>query len=83
MSNEPNNNYFWISGLRIFSWIIFSAIIITSIVIGVMIGDSVGILIVLAGFIIAFLTVAGCMVFLGMAKNFADIRKNLYQSKEL
>ncbi|MCL2185030.1 MAG: QueT transporter family protein [Treponema sp.] len=76
------DNSIWITGLRICTWIVFIAIIITSIVIGVMIGDSVGILIVLAGFIIAFLTVAGFMVFLGMAKDIADIRKALCLSKK-
>jgi hypothetical protein len=71
---------FWISGLRLFAWIVFFVIIIVSFVYGRMFDGTIGILIVLAGFIIAFLSIAGIMVYLGMAKDLIAIRKNLCKS---
>jgi hypothetical protein len=71
---------FWISGLKAFTWISFFIIIIIGFTIGIpyfsyQIG--IGIAIILATFIVAFLSAAGIMVFLGMVENIEIIKKRL------
>lgn len=72
----------WISGLKVFSWILFFAIIILGWFLAIPYFSyhshtEYGLLIIVASFLFAFLSVAGTMVFLGMASDLKAIRKNL------
>ena len=55
---------FWISGLKIFTWISFVVIIVTGIISFIKIGGWTGFLTFLTSIIIAFVNVAAIMVFL-------------------
>jgi len=66
----------WVSGLRFFAWVVFIAMIIASIVLGVT-GDSF--VVFLGGVILSFLLVAWIMVFLDNAENLAAIREGVYE----
>lgn len=70
----------WISGLKVFSWVAFFAIIIAGLVLAapfLRYAPGYGVLIIIGAFLLAFLSVAGTMVFLGMASDLKAIRKNL------
>ena len=70
----------WISGLKVFSWVAFFAIIIAGLVLAapfLRYAPGYGVLIIIGAFLLAFLSVAGTMVFLGMASDLKAIRKAL------
>ena len=72
----------WISGLKVFSWILFFAIIILGWFLAIPYFSyhshtEYGLLIIVASFLFAFLSVAGTMVFLEMASDLKAIRKAL------
>lgn len=82
VGNEEEASSGWISGLKIFSWVSFFAIIIAGLVLSIpyfnySYSQGYGVLIIIAAFLVAFLSVAGMMVFLGMASDLKAIRKNL------
>ena len=81
-AEDENSASGWISGLKIFSWVSFFAIIIAGLVLSIpyfnySYSQGYGVLIIIAAFLVAFLSVAGMMVFLGMASDLKAIRKNL------
>lgn len=82
VEDEDSSASGWISGLKFFSWAAFFAIIIAGLVLSVpyfnySYSRGYGVLIIIGAFLIAFLSVAGMMVFLGMASDLKAIRKNL------
>lgn len=79
-AEDENSASGWISGLKIFSWVAFFAIIIAGLVLAapfLRYAPGYGVLIIIGAFLLAFLSVAGTMVFLGMASDLKAIRKNL------
>ena len=64
---------FWIKGLKVVCWCVFALINIIGISLGIIFDDAVGILITLACFAIAFISVASTMVFLSIAENISNI----------
>ena len=79
-AEDENSASGWISGLKIFSWVSFFAIIIAGLVLAapfLRYASGYGVLIIIGAFLLAFLSVAGTMVFLGMASDLKAIRKNL------
>ena len=77
---DDNSSSGWIRGLNVFSWVAFFAIIIAGLVIAspfLREAPGYGVLIIIVAFLLAFLSVAGTMVFLGMASDLKAIRKNL------
>lgn len=80
-NQRVSHSTIWISGLRILAWLMFIAIIITGIALGVIIGGDgdagIGFLIFLASVIVAFLSVAGMMIYLDIASNIIIITKKL------
>lgn len=79
-AEDENSASGWISGLKIFSWAAFFAIIIAGLVLAapfLRYAPGYGVLIIIGAFLLAFLSVAGTMVFLGMASDLKAIRKNL------
>lgn len=81
-AEDENSASGWISGLKIFSWVSFFAIIIAGLVLSIpyfnySYSQGYVVLIIIAAFLVAFLSVAGMMVFLGMASDLKAIRKNL------
>lgn len=79
-AEDENSASGWISGLKIFSWVSFFAIIIAGLVLAapfLRYAPGYGVLIIIGAFLLAFLSVAGTMVFLGMASDLKAIRKNL------
>lgn len=80
VGNEEEASSGWISGLNVFSWVAFFAIIIAGLVLAapfLRYAPGYGVLIIIGAFLLAFLSVAGTMVFLGMASDLKAIRKNL------
>ncbi|MCE5343234.1 MAG: hypothetical protein LLF96_06575 [Eubacteriales bacterium] len=70
----------WVSGLKVFTWIGFFIIIISGCIIGIPYFSyeiGTGIFIILIFFIVAFLSAAGIMVFLGMVENIETIKNQL------
>jgi|GEM_PF-1191030 len=85
VGNEEEASSGWISGLNVFSWVAFFAIIIAGLVLAapfLRYAPSYGVLIIIGAFLLAFLSVAGTMVFLGMASDLKAIRKNLESMKK-
>lgn len=79
-AEDENSASGWISGLNVFSWVAFFAIIIAGLVLAapfLRYAPGYGVLIIIGAFLLAFLSVAGTMVFLGMASDLKAIRKNL------
>lgn len=79
-AEDENSASGWISGLNVFSWVAFFAIIIAGLVLAapfLRYAPGYGVLIIISAFLLAFLSVAGTMVFLGMASDLKAIRKNL------
>lgn len=80
VGNEEEASSGWISGLNVFSWVAFFAIIIAGLVLAapfLRYAPGYGVLIIIGAFLLAFLSVAGTMVFLGIASDLKAIRKNL------
>ena len=90
--NEPNSyNFrttqisesFWISGSKIVAWVLFFAIIIAGFVLGITVGQYsdnafiTGFIISLLSIVVAFLSVAGLMIYLNMASDISKIRQLL------
>ena len=76
---------FWISGMKIFSWILFISIIIAGIVLAGQEGrhnEGVGAAILLASVVVAFLSVAVMMIFLNMARDLSEINTILRNLKK-
>jgi DNA-directed RNA polymerase subunit RPC12/RpoP len=86
VSLQPATTSGWIKGMRIFAWIAFIAIIIGGIVMSVPFwGNSEplqGLVIMVAGFVSAFLSVALIMIFLDMAEDIKAIRNNTRKKDE-
>lgn len=79
-AEDENSASGWVSGLNVFSWVAFFAIIIAGLVLAapfLRYAPGYGVLIIIGAFLLAFLSVAGTMVFLGMASDLKAIRKNL------
>lgn len=79
-AEDENSASGWISGLNVFSWVAFFAIIIAGLVLAapfLRYAPGYGVLIIIGAFLLAFLSVAGTMVFLGMASDLKAMRKNL------
>ena len=79
---EESSSSGWISGLKFFSWILFFVIIILGLLLAIPYFSyrshtEYGFLIIVASFLLAFLSVAGTMVFLEMASDLKAIRKAL------
>ena len=79
---DGKRGYGWIKGLRVFSWLSFTGIIIVGIAAAVAAGEkneSIGIalLIVAGSIVLAFCAVAVLMVFLGMAEDLRDVRNTI------
>ena len=77
---------FWITGLRVFAWLLFAGTVITGLIIGIgMINRGaagIGLLVILGSLIAAFLSVAGIMVFLDMALDISEIKHVLRNNKK-
>ena len=79
---EESSSSGWISGLKVFSWILFFSIIIAGLFSAMPYFSyssrkEYGFLIIVVSFFVAFLSVAGTMVSLGMASDLKAIRKAL------
>ena len=79
--NETGSGNGWISGMRAIAWIIFAIIILFGILFAIGEGFSesfiLGFLIFLGSVLVAFLFVAGLMVFLNMAQDVSEIKQIL------
>lgn len=86
--SESGNNQggsIWISIMKTVTWISFFAIIIAGIVLAVIIGQEsagIGFLIFLISVVAAFLSVAGMMIFLDMARDLSEIKATLKNKKK-
>ena len=72
----------WISGMKAFAWILFFGIIIGGIVIAVPMGGGTAFVVIIASFMVAFLSVAMTMIFLNLAQDVSEI-KQILQKKDL
>lgn len=82
VSLNPIGADIWIKGLKFLAWIVFAAIIIAGTVLGIAFGSGLGVLIFFISVLLAFLSVAGIMVFLNMAENIMEIRNAIAGKKE-
>ena len=82
-SNQPihgveEGGSFWISGMKIFTWILFVAIcgvgIICAFLVGKQSGALLGFLTFLVAWVVAFASVAIMMIFLNMATDLSEIK---------
>ncbi|MGI6695124.1 MAG: hypothetical protein ACOX6O_02640 [Christensenellales bacterium] len=85
--NTESNSDFWISGLKGFAWFVFASILLCGILFSIPAfntyhGETIGFVILILAFVLAFLTVALLMVFLNMAKDIRAIRNNLTTNKQ-
>jgi ABC-type multidrug transport system fused ATPase/permease subunit len=73
------NTSIWISGLRTAAWIYFFTVIAIGLSISLVFNDNVGIafLVMVFSFLLAFMSVAGVMIFLNIAQHIAEIRNEL------
>lgn len=79
---EESSSSGWISGLKVFSWILFFSIIIAGLFSAMPYFSyssrkEYGFLIIVVSFFVAFLSVAGTMVFLEIVSDLKAIRKAL------
>ena len=75
--NMQESGSFWISGMKFFAWFCFLSIIIAGAVISVQPENFV---ILLASVAVAFVSIAGIMIFLDMARDVSEI-KNILKNK--
>jgi hypothetical protein len=72
-------NNSWIAGLRLISYLIFAVIFAVGIYFGLMFisreSMTLGILIIVAGFLVAFMSVAYTMIFLNASQDIAVLRQ--------
>jgi len=74
---ESSSSSFWILIMRIAAWVMFAAIIISGIVVGIAYDDAGTALLIIFGSIVgAFVSVAFIMIFLDMAEDIKQIRSN-------
>ena len=75
----------WIMGLKFFAWITFAIIVISGMVVCGIVGNvtnvGMGFITFLAFLAVAFLSVSGVMIFLGMAENLEEIKNILSKKK--
>ena len=64
---------FWIKGLKAVCWCVFIVINIIGLSLGIIFDDTLGVLIMIVCFAIAFISVASTMVFISMAENISTI----------
>lgn len=69
----------WIKGLRAITWIMFIAIIIAGLCLGIAVDEGflIGFLFFLGGIVTAFFTSAGMMIFLDMVSDISEIKQTL------
>jgi len=78
--STQNKSSFWITGMKVFAWIMFFGISIGGISAGAILGDGEPILIFgcfIGSIILAFLSVAVIMIFLGMATDIKATRHSI------
>ena len=86
-NNSTISQYFWITGMRIFAWIILIGGIISGFILAVPFFDSdapaTGFVILLVAATTSFLTTAGIMIFLDISANVSQIKDMLlYKNAE-
>jgi len=75
---------FWTAGLRVFAWLAGFGMIILGIVIGGAIREvngGLGTAIIICGFVLAFVSIAGLMVFIEMAEDIREMRNSMTKRK--
>ena len=75
-TKESGRKSFWITCVRIISWIIFSLILIIGTIFSIALGV-IGIFVFLASVMLAFLSVGMTMIFLDLAEDVAEIRRKM------
>ena len=78
-----NGKSFWISGMKVFAWITFCAIIIGGLVLATQVGGGVGFLLFIGSIIMAFLIVAMEMIFLNLAQNVSNMNVEISEIKQM